>query len=156
MQKLDFYLLPFGRYLEMKTSEWKIGKFRIRPSRVHLLSQPISLIKKLIYTSVPKIFLYWNPKGFLFCLFFGWDMNDLVRYPFGTISNSFYSVLPLGFFMSFAPPTIFLSFPSLCSLFFINNQKNENYTIIPKEEKCKFSQLLWRELLRNLFQNFNC
>ena len=32
-------------------------------------------------------------------------MNDLVRYPFGTISKSFYSVLPFGLFMSFAPPS---------------------------------------------------
>jgi hypothetical protein len=32
-------------------------------------------------------------------------MNDLVRYPFGTISKSFYSVLPFGLFMSFPPPS---------------------------------------------------
>ncbi len=31
-------------------------------------------------------------------------MNDLVRYPFGTISKSFYSGLPFGLFMSFPPP----------------------------------------------------
>ena len=34
----DLYLLLFGKYSEMKTG--KIGKFRIRPSRVHRLSQP--------------------------------------------------------------------------------------------------------------------
>jgi hypothetical protein len=32
-------------------------------------------------------------------------MNDLVRYPFGTISKSFYSGLPFGLFMSFPPPS---------------------------------------------------
>jgi hypothetical protein len=35
----------------------------------------------------------------------GRDMNDLVRYPFGTISKSFYSALPLGLFVSFPPPS---------------------------------------------------
>jgi hypothetical protein len=33
-------------------------------------------------------------------------MNDLLRYPFGTISKSFYLVLPLGLFMS-PPPLSF-------------------------------------------------
>jgi hypothetical protein len=32
-------------------------------------------------------------------------MNDLVRYPFGTLSKSFYSGLPFGLFMSFPPPS---------------------------------------------------
>jgi hypothetical protein len=43
--KPDFYLPPFGRYTGMKTG--KIGNFRIRPSRVHRLSQPIGRIKKI-------------------------------------------------------------------------------------------------------------
>jgi hypothetical protein len=32
-------------------------------------------------------------------------MNDLVRYPFGTLSKSFYSGLPFGLFMSFPLPS---------------------------------------------------
>ncbi len=32
-------------------------------------------------------------------------MNDFMRYPFGTISKSFYSGLPFGLFMSFPPPS---------------------------------------------------
>ena len=35
----------------------------------------------------------------------GRDINDLVRYPFETISKSFYSALPLGLFTSFSPPS---------------------------------------------------
>ena len=35
----------------------------------------------------------------------GPNMNDLVRYPFGTISKSFYSVLSLGLFVSFPHPS---------------------------------------------------
>jgi hypothetical protein len=49
-------------------------------------------------------------------------MNDLVRYPFGTISKSFYSGLPFGLFMSFPPPSqldytiaiVFISYAKLC------------------------------------------
>ena len=33
------------------------------------------------------------------------DMDDLVRYQFGTISKSFYSVLSLGLFISFPRPS---------------------------------------------------
>ena len=46
-------------------------------------------------------------------------MNDLMRYPFGTISKTFYSGLSFGLFKSFAPPPVFVSFRSLRSLCFI-------------------------------------
>jgi hypothetical protein len=44
-------------------------------------------------------------KDFFLNSIIGRDMNDLVRYPFETISKSFYSALPLGLFMSFSPPS---------------------------------------------------
>jgi hypothetical protein len=45
-QRPDFYLLPFGRYSWMKTG--KIGKFRIRPSRVHRFSRSTGRIKLIV------------------------------------------------------------------------------------------------------------
>jgi hypothetical protein len=67
------------------------------------------------------------------------NINDLVRYPFGTISKSFYSVFPFGLFMYFAPPPVFLSFRSLRSLSFICIKREG-------EEKTKTNltaKLLW-------------
>ncbi len=61
--------------------------------------------------------LYWNPKGFLFYSIFGRDMNDLMRYPFETISKSFYSALPFCLFMSFALSV-------LCSLYLSYRKRN--------------------------------
>jgi hypothetical protein len=95
------FLSPTVREIFVKENG-KIGKLRIRPLRVHRFSRSTGRIKK---TNCKKKFLYWNPKGFFFKLIIGRDMNDLVRYPFGTISKSFYSVLPFCLFMSFATPS---------------------------------------------------
>ena len=67
-------------------------------------------------------------------------MNDLVRYPFGTHSKSFYSGLPFGLFMSFAPPPVFLFFRSLRSLSFIcikreGGEKDINNNISKKKRE---------------------
>ena len=51
-QRPDFYLLPFGSYSGMKMG--KIGKFRIRPSRVHRFFRSTGRIKK--NTNCKKMF----------------------------------------------------------------------------------------------------
>ncbi len=46
-----------------------------------------------------KMFLTSSSIGIqkdFFCSIIGWNIDDLVKYPFETISNSFYSALPLG------------------------------------------------------------
>jgi hypothetical protein len=101
----------------------EIGKFRIRPLRfpqsASLFSVHTQNKKKLIVRKSSLGLPLLESKRNFFKLIIDRDINDLFRYPFGTISKSFYSVLPFGSFMSFAPPPVFLSFRSLRSLSFI-------------------------------------
>ena len=89
----------------MKTG--KIGKFRIRPSSVHRFSRSTDRIKKKLIVRKGSSCLPLLETKRIVCFFsiIGRDMNDLVRYLFGTIFKSFYSALPFCLFMSFAPPS---------------------------------------------------
>ncbi len=86
-QRPDFYPLPFGRYSWMKTG--KIRKFRIRPLSASLISVNRPNKKKLIVRKSSLGLPLLKYKRIFLKLIIGRDMNDLVRYPFGTISNHF-------------------------------------------------------------------
>jgi hypothetical protein len=54
-----------------------------------------------LYENVSLVFLYWNPKGFIFIQ--SWPRYERSREV--PVWNSFYSALPIGLFMSFPPPS---------------------------------------------------
>jgi hypothetical protein len=91
----------------------KIGKFRIFSSKVHLFSRSTGRIKKLIVRKSSLCLPLLESKGIFFSLIIDRDMNNLVRYPFRTISKSFYSALSFCLLMYFASPScIFVFSPS--------------------------------------------
>ncbi len=61
--------------------------------------------KKIIVRKISLCLPLFESQRIFFNSIIGRDMNDLVRYPFGMISKSFYSALPLGLFTSFHPPS---------------------------------------------------
>jgi hypothetical protein len=93
VQRPDLYLLPFGRY-----SKKKNGKNQEIKNSQHFITSFISVHrpnkKKLIVRKRSLCLLLLESKRIFFSIIIGRDMSDLVRYPFGTISKSFYSALP--------------------------------------------------------------
>jgi hypothetical protein len=63
-QRPDLYLLPFGRYSAIKN-----GKNRETTNLPPYITSFFSVHrpnKKKLYENVSLVFLYWNPKGFIF------------------------------------------------------------------------------------------
>jgi hypothetical protein len=56
-------------------------------------------------------------------------MKDLVTYPFGTISNTFNTAMPLALFMYFVPPSRFylFAFSLLGSFYVLYGRGEENH-----------------------------
>ena len=103
-QRPDLYLLPFRRYSGIKNGRNReIYNSPLQSASIFSVDRPNK--KKIIVRKISLCLPLFESQRIFFNSIIGRDMNDLVRYPFGMISKSFYSALPLGLFTSFHPPS---------------------------------------------------
>jgi hypothetical protein len=98
VQRPDFYLLPFGRYSGKRNGK-NLKIKNLTPTLYRFSRSKDRFKKKLTVRKCTLCLPLLESKRISFLWIINRHIYDLVRYPFGKISKSFYSALPLGLFL---------------------------------------------------------